>query len=385
MTPEPIHPAPSSDSPALSAGSASYQPWLHRYNCAVVIVSFCLITLGGTVTSKGVGMAVPDWPTTFNYNMFLFPPSMWKGGIFWEHSHRLLGSLVGFLSIITAVWLWRTQRARPWLRHTGLAMLALVIVQGIMGGLRVTQNSINWATIHGINGQLFLCLTVLIAAATSRWWIEHAPTVAKGDSALSPDTSRKLRIGSLLLLATLVVQLSLGAGMRHTGSGLAIPDFPSSFGSLVPPFDRAAIEAAEAELPYDAQRPLFTPAQVSVNFAHRCWAIVVVLAATTLLVMIAKSKGVTKRITQPAWALGLLLLVQVCLGAFVVWSGRHPEIATAHQTTGAATLATAALLSIRLLRLTSTAKVAAASSASSTVASGSAPGSGISSLRGAGA
>jgi cytochrome c oxidase assembly protein subunit 15 len=382
MTPAPTHHVRSSESPALATGSATYQPWLHRYNCAVVIVSFCLITLGGTVTSKGVGMAVPDWPTTFNYNMFLFPPSMWKGGIFWEHSHRLLGSLVGFLSIISATWLWLSQRPRPWLRQAGLALLAVVIAQGIMGGLRVTQNSITWATIHGINGQLFLCLTVLIAAATSRWWIEHEPqNTIDSQGTLSPDASRRLRIGSLLLLATLVVQLSLGAGMRHTGSGLAIPDFPSSFGSVVPPFDREAIAAYEAQLPYDTQRPLFTPAQVGVNFAHRCWAIVVVLAATTLLVLIIRSKGVTPRIAQPAFALGTLLLVQVCLGAFVVWSGRHPEIATAHQTTGAATLATAALLSIRLHRLTTPAMIAAANPASPM--SSSAPL--TASLRGAGA
>src|ERR1700759_3767616 len=89
------------------------------------------------VTSKNVGLAVPDWPTTFGYNMFLFPVSKWVGGIFFEHTHRLVASTVGFLTIILAIWLWR-EDSRPWVRRLGIAALAGVILQGVLGGLRVT-------------------------------------------------------------------------------------------------------------------------------------------------------------------------------------------------------------------------------------------------------
>jgi cytochrome c oxidase assembly protein subunit 15 len=90
------------------------------------------------VTSKGVGLAVPDWPTTFGYNMFLFPVSKWVGGILFEHTHRLIASAVGFLTIILAIWLWRSDDRR-WVRNLGVIALAGVIVQGILGGLRVTM------------------------------------------------------------------------------------------------------------------------------------------------------------------------------------------------------------------------------------------------------
>ena len=89
------------------------------------------------VTSKGVGLAVPDWPTTFGYNMFFFPFRKWVGGIFFEHTHRLIASTVGFLTIILAVWLWRAE-SRRWVRNLGFAALGAVILQGVLGGLRVT-------------------------------------------------------------------------------------------------------------------------------------------------------------------------------------------------------------------------------------------------------
>ena len=180
-----------------------------------MLCTFVLIMLGGTVTSKGVGLAVPDWPTTFNYNMFLFPPSMWVGGVFWEHTHRLMGSLVGLMAIAMAIWLWQTEErqeqeagggagaggrdqkegshespptpvggspGRPWLQWFGIATLIAVTFQGIMGGLRVTELSTTWAVFHGITAQLVFCMTVLIAAATSRWWIGlSAPSRQGGD------------------------------------------------------------------------------------------------------------------------------------------------------------------------------------------------------------
>src|SRR5437879_12625474 len=112
--------------------------WLNRFAWFTAFATLLLICSGGMVTSKGVGLAVPDWPTTFGYNMFLFPVSKWVGGIFFEHTHRLIASTVGFLTIILAFWLWRREN-RPWVRNLGFISLRSVILQAILGGLRVAM------------------------------------------------------------------------------------------------------------------------------------------------------------------------------------------------------------------------------------------------------
>ncbi len=113
---------------------ASTNRWLHRFAWFTAVATLFLICSGGMVTSKGVGLAVPDWPTTFGYNMFFFPVSQWVGGIFFEHTHRLIASTVGFLTIILAVWLWRAE-SRRWLRNLGLVALGAVVLQGVLGWL----------------------------------------------------------------------------------------------------------------------------------------------------------------------------------------------------------------------------------------------------------
>src|SRR5258705_1587582 len=111
--------------------------WFHRFAILLAAATLCLVCIGGLVTSHEAGMAVPDWPTTFGYNMFFFPISKWVGGVLFEHSHRLFASLVGFLTIILAVWLW-VKEERAWLRWLGIVALGAVILQGILCGLRVT-------------------------------------------------------------------------------------------------------------------------------------------------------------------------------------------------------------------------------------------------------
>src|SRR5437870_8681181 len=107
---------------------------LNRFAWFTAFATLLLICSGGMVTSKGVGLAVPDWPTTFGYNMFLFPVSKWVGGIFFEHTHRLIASTVGFLTIFLAVWVWRSQD-RQSLRNFSLIAVASVVLQGTLGGL----------------------------------------------------------------------------------------------------------------------------------------------------------------------------------------------------------------------------------------------------------
>ncbi len=337
-----------------NATSQCYSTWLHRYAVLLVIATFLLVILGGTVTSKGAGLAVPDWPTSYGHGMFELPWMMWVGNIFWEHLHRLAGAAVGILCIVMAAWLWISQQHRPWLRWGGIGLLGLVILQGVMGGLRVTELSIVLAITHGVMGQLFLCLTVFIAAATSAYW-------ASGDQQdIGRDGLDRLRVFrylgrfSVFFFVVLLIQLILGAAMRHSEAGLAIFDFPSAYGQLVPPFSQSGIAEATEKMLDEGDTWLaayFTPMQVAVHFAHRVWAIVVLSVGGWFIVRLLRDAIGQPLLLRPAVAIALMLIMQAALGASVIWSGRHSEVATAHQALGAAILATSALLLVRLMRL----------------------------------
>ncbi len=191
---------------------ASYSPWLHRTARLTAGATFLLIVIGGIVTSTDSGLAVPDWPTTFGYNMFLYPLSEMVGGILYEHSHRLMGSLVGILTIALLV-LTLARDSRKWLKWLGLAALIAVSVQGVLGGLRVTQINRNFAIVHACLAQAFFALLCGIAWFTSRDWWQEARTI-------TGETARKLRRLSLITTCLIYVQLIFGAILRHTGSRL---------------------------------------------------------------------------------------------------------------------------------------------------------------------
>src|SRR5688572_14997168 len=127
--------------------------------------------MGGLVTSHGAGMSVPDWPNSYGYNMFTFPPSKWVGGIFYEHTHRLMGTVVGMLSIALTIVAWRTE-SRRWVRWLATAVLGAVILQGVLGGLRVVWVNLDLAIVHACFAQAFFCLANTVAVVTSRRWIE---------------------------------------------------------------------------------------------------------------------------------------------------------------------------------------------------------------------
>src|SRR5579872_3547204 len=144
-------------------------PWLNRFAILTAVATLVLVGIGGLVTSHGAGMAVPDWPTTYGYNMFLFPFSNWVGGIFYEHSHRLVASAVGFLTAILAIWL-LVRESRAWLRWLGVAAFFAVVLQGVLGGLRVVLYKDEIGIFHAALAQLFFVLVCAIALFTSRWW-----------------------------------------------------------------------------------------------------------------------------------------------------------------------------------------------------------------------
>jgi len=89
--------------------------WRTGFAGVAVVAGLLVVVAGGLVTSLEAGLAVPDWPNSFGSNMFLYPLAKMTGGIYYEHAHRLYGSLVGLTTIVLAVVLWFTDD-RIWLR-----------------------------------------------------------------------------------------------------------------------------------------------------------------------------------------------------------------------------------------------------------------------------
>ncbi|MEM1355106.1 MAG: COX15/CtaA family protein [Planctomycetota bacterium] len=345
----------------------AYRPWLHRFSYLVIAATFALIAIGGKVTSIDAGLAVPDGFTTFGHFTLTAPLELWwhDQGTRWEHSHRIQGMVVGMLTIALAAWLLVTQKSRPWLRFSGLVMLALVSSQGVLGALRVAETSLVMAFVHGICGQLILCGWIVIAAALSRSWIDRLGQTASGSGSRP---SRIMGRAMLLLIAALFVQLVLGAGVRHFKADKAIPDFPFHYGQVLPPMSQASVD--EAYLGHYADRmgvtvtkareldiahnrdalgnPIVSAGHVHLQFVHRFWAYLIVIGVIVLFVKLYKSRLNEELVTLPALMFTGLLALQVSLGAFTVMTGTDPIIATAHQAVGALLIATATWLAVRV-------------------------------------
>jgi cytochrome c oxidase assembly protein subunit 15 len=295
--------------------------WLHRYAKLLVAATLLLVTAGAMVTSTSSGLSVPDWPNTYGYNMFLFPLNKMVGGIFYEHGHRLIASGVGLLTIGMLVFLWRVE-PRRWMRRLGMVALAAVVLQGVLGGITVLYFLPDAVSIsHAGLAEIFFCLTISLAVFTSPSW--RAPAAVPADD---PHLRRRL----VVLTGAIYVQILLGATMRHTGAGLAIPDFPLSFGHLVPPTWTAPI---------------------AIHFAHRVGALVVTVLILMNASYIWDRHGRRPEFTRPLWLLVVLVAVQVTLGALVVLSGKQPIINTLHVATGASVLGTSVVLLLRSFRV----------------------------------
>lgn len=191
----------------------THSPWIYRIALITASATFLLIVIGGVVTSTESGLAVPDWPTTFGYNMFLYPLSEMVGGVLYEHSHRLMGSFVGILTIILFI-LILIRDSRKWIKWLGFAALIGVSVQGVLGGLRVTELNLNFAIIHACLAQAFFSLLCGICLFTSQGWNNQT------EVHIDPLISKKLRRLSLITTCLIYVQLIFGAVLRHTGNRL---------------------------------------------------------------------------------------------------------------------------------------------------------------------
>ena len=226
---------------------------LHRFSQFLVACTVVLILAGSLVTSHDAGLSVPDWPTSYGWNMFTFPPSMWVANILFEHGHRLIASAVGFLTVVLVIWLWVADTPR-WLRWLGAAAIAAVIAQGLLGGLTVLFFlPPAMSTAHAALAEIFFCITVSIAQFTSPDWRGHPAPVADD----------RLRRGATLTVALVYCQILVGATMRHTGAGLAIPDFPWMFGHVVPdhwqPFAQPHMQSAGSVVPWSPSAQPIVP------------------------------------------------------------------------------------------------------------------------------
>ncbi len=365
-----------------------HNPWLHRFALLSAVATLLLLGAGGLVTSHGVGLAVPDWPNTYGYNMFFFPVSKWVGGIFYEHTHRLIASGVGLLTGVLALWLYgkrarsfrrwlglvllvagvvtvvtlarhradglvtaisglalfaassvwpRCEPAATWLRRLGLVAFLVVVLHGVLGGLRVVLFKDQIGIFHATLAQLFFALTCALALFTSKWWQDTEA------AAPPPAVPRLLR--RLALATTLVVlgQLILGATMRHQHAGLAIPDFPLAYGRLRPAMDaNSVLSYNQHRIEAIAVNPI-TAFQIGLQMAHRLVALAILGGVAWCAWLARRRLGSGTPLARLAAVWLGLILIQAGLGAWTIWSNKAADIATAHVVVGALSLATGAL------------------------------------------
>lgn len=301
------------DASHSSQRTTLYQPALARFAAVGSAWVFVLVTLGAFTTSIGAGMAFPDWPLSNGS----INPDGWLQDIsmFAEHSHRLTGTVMGLITIGLTLWLARTEK-RAWLRQLGWWALAIVIIQGVIGGTRVLLDPVDvpWFHMslgqmlripHGVLAQVYVCVLIAIAVSCSRSWIEHGVRVG-------PSVRRVGLVCCFLLLA----QLTIAAVMRHNAAGLAILTFPHS-------------------TPDGGWLPAHWDFRVAIHFAHRAMALVLGIALIVLVFVIRRDPGATRTMRYGAGAVVALLSVQILLGAQIIWTFRRANMTTAHVVVGA--------------------------------------------------
>lgn len=326
-----------------SRRSVDFRRGLSRYSIGVAFAVALLILKGALVTSHDAGLSVPDWPTSYGENMFLFPPSLWIGPIFYEHVHRLLASFVGLLTVILAVWVWCVE-GRTWVRWLSLGAVLVVVLQGILGGLTVIfQLPTAISAAHGVLGQTFFIITIVIAYSQSREWFAR-----QGES--TPQGWSGYFRGTLVVLALVYLQLVIGAVMRHAGAGLAIPDFPKMGGAWWPAFTVDWI-AGINEVRRAQGLAAVDVSQIGLHLFHRVWGVLVAAGMLLLVVRLRRWGEAAPRVRRAALVLGILVLVQFSLGIVAVVSEREPFLTSFHVLGGALTLALTVILALRLYPL----------------------------------
>jgi len=306
--------------------TSTYKPTLAWFATLGAIWVFVIVTLGAFTTSIGAGMVFPDWPLSNGS----INPEGWLTDVamFAEHSHRLTGALMGLLTVALALWLWRSEE-RAWLRKLGWTALAIVVVQGLIGGKRVLLDSIAVPGFemtlgqmlripHGILAQVFVCMLFAIAAGLSRTWTQR-------NGGLHGNTMARVRSLGWWAVALVLVQLTVAATMRHNYAGMAIGTFPWS-------------------TPEGGLLPQAWDFRIGIHFAHRVMAIVLAVVIALFVRALWKDAATSPLLRWLGVGLLVMLAVQILLGGKVIWSGRDAYVTTAHVIVGALTLATTFLV-----------------------------------------
>jgi protoheme IX farnesyltransferase len=302
---------------AAAAAGAPFDARRHGYAVLCAAVTVLLLAAGGLVTSTGSGLAVPDWPLSHGQ---VLPPM--TGGVLYEHGHRLVAALVGCLTVALAVWFARRE-PRPWVRRLAWLALGMVVLQGLLGGITVLLGlPLAVSVTHACLAQVFFVILVLLALATGSRFL--APPAPLAEAVRPP-----LRILAAGATALVFAQLVLGAVMRHTGAGLAIPDFPLALGRVVPPL---------------------VSFEIAVHFAHRAGAVAAAAAVFWALARVWRRHPGRRDLARPALAAAILVVVQSGLGGWAVLTRLDVLPATLHVVNGALLLAAGAVLTARAWR-----------------------------------
>ena len=313
-----------------------YHIWLRRLSKLTVFSTLFLIFAGALVKSHEVGLSVPDWPTTYGKQMFAYPISEMVGGIFYEHGHRMVATIVGFFTMVQAIWLGFSQEPQ-WLKKIGFFALGMVILQGLFGGITVLFFlPAPVSIIHGILAQTFFMTTIVLAYGLS---IERSKrTEISGPS--------EVKRGAVIMCGLVYVQLILGALMRHTASGMAIPDFPTMGGLWIPTFSETMIHNINSTL-FDLDIDPVSRGQVIIHFIHRLGAIIVTGSIGFFGYKYGSFAKENKLVFAAMVSIIGIVILQFSLGAITVLSERSPYIASFHVVTGAALLGACTLFILR--------------------------------------
>lgn len=320
---------------AVVEGGAKYSPWPWRVGCLLVAVVFPLIWVGGLVTSSDAGMAVPDWPGTYGYNMFLYPFSSWFFGpwdFFLEHGHRLLGSLAGLVAIGLLVTCIACDSRRS-VRWAAGGLLLMVICQGLLGGLRVVIDARLVAKIHGCFGPAFFASAAAFCVVLSRWWRE----VPQRQLPLQAGELSAWRWAHVLLLLSFL-QLVFGAFLRHTG----VDDSPKAFQHLVYTHVALACVVLGGTHWYAGKTRRLAGVDSRIKSASR-W----LSALVTLQFLLGLSTWIVKY-NWPSWLDSWATAAQFVIPEKTMW---QTNIVTMHVAVGSAIVALWAVLVVRCWRV----------------------------------
>lgn len=323
---------------------SSYNKALKFYTLLLALCTFLLIIAGGLVTSTDSGLSVPDWPLSYGK---LMPPMV--GGILYEHGHRMVATTVGLLTVVLVIMFYRKEK-RSWLRKLSLVALLAVILQGVLGGLTVLYLLPTWISVsHATLAQTFFCIVSGIALFESSWWQNpDIPLIGEREG-------KSLFNFGLLAVGVVYIQLILGALMRHTGSGLAVPDFPLAYGQLFPSLTPDAIGQYNTQLILKdirlaADGPI-TMDQILIHLLHRFWAVVTGVVILTFSYRVFRQSRIARKLRLPALAMALLIPLQITLGAFTVLTRKSVDITTIHVATGALILVTSVITTLMIYRI----------------------------------